>query len=188
MDDESIQTLKHKNRCHFHVSNKKRQLSFLAGFTAIEVLLVIVVISILAAVVIPRIGREGLYEKFQVYTLAHQIAADTRLTRRLAITTGDKHRMWFEDTGGNARNMNVYWIEREVGSSWITVGAYPKVIPDEVRVRSSITGDTDLTFKNDGSLDETQSQAFNCRLKADLNIRYDIHVRLETGRVKLYVP
>jgi prepilin-type N-terminal cleavage/methylation domain-containing protein len=59
-----------------------------SGFSLIEFLLVVVLISILAAIIVPRF-EYGHITQQEVYAVAHTIAKDLRKTRRYAIGQGD---------------------------------------------------------------------------------------------------
>lgn len=144
------------------------------AFTIIEVLFIVVVMAIIAAVVIPRVGKGGLFDKFNVYTTAHQITADMRLARRLAVTTGDRHRVRCFQTGGSS-DYNEYRIQRQNGGSWVLVGE-AKDIPDEI----TVSGDEEVEFNTDGSADSNYT--FNYEIGS---YRYSVTVRQATGRVKL---
>ena len=144
------------------------------AFTLIEVLLIVVIIGVLAAIVIPRVTKKGLYNKYLVYTTAHRVAADLRLARRLAVTTGDEHRLKFFKIGGSG-DYNEYRVEQKDGHDWVLVGE-AKNIPDEIIV----SGDKDVRFKANGSANKNRT--FNYELET---YRYRVTVRKATGRVKL---
>lgn len=59
-----------------------------SGFTILEFLLVVVLISILAAIIVPRFDR-GRITQQEVYVVAHNIAKDLRKTRHYAIGQGE---------------------------------------------------------------------------------------------------
>jgi len=161
--------------------SNKRQPKILTGFSLIEVLFVVVILGILVACAIARFSRGSLFDRLNVYTIAHQIAADTRLARRLAITTGKQHRIRFVDTGGVSLDLDIYYIEVNNSGTWIALGGFPKKIPAGVSVRSSQSADYDAVFNIDGSSDETQY--FNCIAG---NYQYRIHILQATGRVSFY--
>lgn len=143
------------------------------GFTIIEVLFIVVVMAIIAAIVIPRVGRGGLFDKLNVYTTAHQITADMRLARRLAVTTGSNHRVKFYKVNGSS-DYNQYKLEKN-GGGWTVVGE-TKDIPDEIVV----TIDGEVEFEPAGTA--TDKQEFRYKIG---NYQYKITVKKETGRVKL---
>ena len=165
------------------IFNHKKQPGFLAGFTAIEFLFVITIIGILAAVVIPRVGRGGFYDKLRTYTTAHKIAGDMRLARRLAITTGDLTAVAFYREGGSS-DLNRYVMLRMVGSAWEQVGI-AKSIPDEIIV----SGRENILFINNGSSiiypDVPTAYSFNYNYRIG-TYRYRVNVHRVTGRARLY--
>jgi len=161
----------------FIVRNIK-QPEFLTGFSVIEVLFVVVVMGILAAVVIPRLGRGLHFDRLTVYTITHQISADTRLARRMAITNGQQYRIRLQNTGSNRF---VYFIERNNSGTWVTAGAFPKTIPQGISVGVQPHFDYIAIFNIDGSADAEQQ--FTLTLN---NYRYQIEVIKNTGRVKFY--
>jgi type II secretion system protein H len=144
------------------------------GFTLVEVLLVIVIMAILAATAIPRISKTGLYNRYLVYTTAHRIAADMRLARRLAVTTGDVHRLRCSASGGSG-DYNEYVIQKQNGGSWATVGE-TKEIPDDI----TVSGAQEAQFNPNGSADSNHTFRYN--ISGD---RYQVIVNGVTGRVKL---
>ena len=147
----------------------------LAGFTLIEMIFIVVVVAILAAVVMPRVGRGGLLNKFSVYTSAHQIAADMRYARRLAVTSGTQHRVRFFATGSSS-DYNEYTIQQ--AASWANVSV-AKAIDDDI----TVTGDASVTFSNNGAADSDHS--FSYELGGHT---YSIDVNGATGRTKLSGP
>lgn len=152
---------------------KKRRI---AGFGLIEILLVVVVLSIFAAVVIPRLSKLDLYGKYQVYTTAHKVSAALRLARRLAITTGDDHRVIFSKTGGSG-DYNEYRIQQRVGGIWVMVGEVKSML-DAIKV----SGDSDAIFSPDGSA--VRDRSFTYKDSANGN-RHRLDVKKITGRVRL---
>ena len=143
------------------------------AFTLIEVLLIVVILGILAAIVIPRITNIGLYDKYLVYTTAHKIVADIRLARRFAVTTGSNHRVKFYKVNGSS-DYNQYKLEKN-GGSWTVVGE-AKDIPDEI----AVTQDGEVEFEPAGIA--TDNQEFKYEIG---DYKYKIKVKKETGRVKL---
>ncbi len=140
------------------------------GFTIVEILFVIVVMAILAAIVIPRFSGSGFYDRYLTYTTAHKVAADIRLARRLAVTHGKDHRVIFSNVGGS----NQYVIEEDAGG-WVQVSE-GKIISDEI----NLSGDSEIEFSSNGAA--ASSGTFRFAIGTD---RYQIDVIAATGRVKL---
>lgn len=152
---------------------KKIIVSSCKGFTLIELLIFIVLLGILASIIIPRVGKGSLYNKQVVYTTARRIGVDMRLARRLAISTGDSHRVFFF-TIGSGSDYNAYKIQRDTGS-WVDVGE-TKSIPDEIVV----SGAQLVQFSSNG--------AANANLDFQYELtpyEYNINVKQNTGRVKI---
>jgi len=61
------------------------------SFTLVEAILAITIMGILAAIVLPRFGKEGFVESLTLRTTTSQIASDIRYTRQLAITKASRH-------------------------------------------------------------------------------------------------
>jgi prepilin-type N-terminal cleavage/methylation domain-containing protein len=57
----------------------------LKGFTVTELIIVIVIVGIVLAVTLPRLGGADFFDRLRLRTTAHQIASDIRYTRRLSI-------------------------------------------------------------------------------------------------------
>ena len=144
------------------------------GFSFIEILLILTVLGIIAAVALPRITESGVFDKYLIYTTAHNIAADMRLARRSAVTTGDSYRVGFGSSGGSD-DYNEYGIQRYEDGAWTLVGEI-KYIPDIIRV----SGDVVVRFEPDGTANGNQRFIYRCG-----DYRYRITVRAVTGRVKL---
>jgi len=69
------------------------------GFTIVEALLVVVLISIIAAIVVPKYSATKV-TKQKVYAVAHNIAQDLRYAQKMATGSGP--------VGGNTTN---YWFK-----------------------------------------------------------------------------
>ncbi|MFH1836899.1 MAG: GspH/FimT family pseudopilin [Candidatus Omnitrophota bacterium] len=141
------------------------------GFSLIEILLAVVIMGILSAVVIPRVTKADLYNKFLVYTTAHQVAADIRLARRLAVTNSDDYKLEFSTDSGT----DVYAIYKNNGGSWDEVGE-TKSIAETI----STSGASTVTFTPQGAADSLKNFKF-----AIDTVRYQARVTKNTGSVVL---
>jgi len=65
------------------------------SFSLVEVILAITIMGILAAIVLPRFGKEGFVASLALRTATSQIASDIRYTRQLAITKAIRHYIRF---------------------------------------------------------------------------------------------
>lgn len=151
----------HESRVTDHESRIKR------GFSLIELLFTVVVIGILAAVVIPRVTKADLYNKFLVYTTAHQVAADLRLTRRLAITNSDDYKLEFTAA--------TYAIYKDNSGAWNKVSE-DKTIDGNI----SRTGPASVTFSPTGAPGNSRTFKFSAG-----SVRYQADVTRTTGSVVL---
>src|ERR1043165_8289380 len=72
------------------------------GFTLVEVLMVVLLVSVLAAIVLPSMNP-GVYD--QLLAAAEVVATDLAYGRSLAVTNNDTYRFTFDLTN------NQYWLE-----------------------------------------------------------------------------
>ena len=106
------------------------------GFTLIEALLIILLIGILAAIAIPRIGSS---EK-SAYSSARQIVSDLRYTRTLAVTTGQRHYLKFFPASGlytSSTKLVTYGIYRDEASTDVQIGD-TRIISTKVTCTSTL--------------------------------------------------
>lgn len=145
------------------------------GFSLIEVLLAVVVIAILSATIIPRITNARLYDKFLAYTTAHQVAADVRLARRLAVTNGDDYKLEFS-TGGSDKTYAIY---KNNSGAWDRIS-------EEKSIRNTIFlwGNSSVTFSPLGAADGNRSFWFIIG-SYGYWIMYQVGVVRDTGRTYL---
>lgn len=65
------------------------------ALTLTELILIVLLLGILAAVVLPRLGGRDFLLEMRLNTAARQIASDTRYARRLAITNAQNYTIVF---------------------------------------------------------------------------------------------
>ena len=78
----------------------KPHLSFLTGFTIIEVLLVVVIISIAAMMVVPMFSSA---DSMQLRSAANMIAADLEYAKSMAISRGQNFSVMFDESADSYR-------------------------------------------------------------------------------------
>lgn len=122
------------------------------GYTAIEILFVVIVIAVLAAVAIPRLGV-SFTVKMKVKTAAHRLTADLRLTRRYAITNNENYKLSVDAAGKeysiyDSTNTQV-GITRTIDTS-ITVSADKNFIFEPMG-NSSALSDTGVSLSASGN-------------------------------------
>ena len=72
------------------------------GFTLLELMIVVAIIGILAAVTVPRYG--SLKDHMNLRSAAKKCLLDIRYAQQLSIDTKDKHGVFFTDTGYDLKN------------------------------------------------------------------------------------
>jgi len=149
-----------------------------AAFTLVEILFVIVVIGIVAAVVIPRSGRGDFYEYHIVQTTARQMVADLRLARRLAISHGSTNSSGysFDLTGGSP-----YTGWRILDESDSSVVGEAKTIDPAVRV----TGISNVAFDTVGGASYSATNITLQETKTPRDVDFEISITKDTGRIWL---
>jgi len=122
------------------------------AFTLIELLFVIVVIAVLAAVAVPRVGVP-FTKKAKLRVTARRMLSDLRYTRRLAITNAEDYRLNVNSTtkeykiydAGNTQIGNTQTIDQD-----ITISADKNFIFEPLGNASS-SSDTTVSFSSDGN-------------------------------------
>ncbi len=77
------------------------------GMTLLEVLMVVVIVGIMSAVVIPRLGPGGIGNP-GARAVARRLALDLRHARSLAIATGTNHYVGFDAAGAALTGYTIY--------------------------------------------------------------------------------
>lgn len=111
------------------------------GFTAFEIIIVMVIVGILAAVSVPRITS---LIKTHGYLEARQIVAEMRYTRTLAITSAKDHRLRFI-TPPSGASFTEYRIER-LETDWEQVGEIKYISEDTICIDPDNPGINEKTF------------------------------------------
>ena len=103
------------------------------GFSLVEFLLVVVLISILAAIIVPRLDYKHITRQ-EVYAVAHTVAKDLRKTRRYAIGQGERGTMGLT-THTTSPTLRTYRLEITSATSW-------KIVEDNAGVPTDLITQT----------------------------------------------
>ena len=140
------------------------------GYTLIEVLFVVIVLAILTAVAIPRLGV-AFTKKMKIKTTAQRLVADLRYARRSAIAEHEDYRLSVDSSN------NEYAI---YDSGSVQVGATRSIDSD-----ITVSDDKDFVFELLGNASALSDTSIS--FSADGN-QADITVTVATGRASLSGP
>jgi prepilin-type N-terminal cleavage/methylation domain-containing protein len=118
------------------------------AFTLVELVLVMVVISVIAAIVVPMLN--GTARGRRKGDTASQIVALARLARTQAVTEGKTYRLNIDPNGGS------YWLSVRDSDAFAVLGNWSYSVPEGVRVECSLQPQQDglyIEFKQTGRSD-----------------------------------
>ena len=147
----------------FLICDSRSQSKIEDGVTLVEVMMIVVIIGILTAISMPRIGK-SLYEH-SAHTTARRIVADMRYARRLAITAAKDHIVRFSPAGGPYTGYSVFQESMQVGEA--------RQIPERV----TCTGTAEFTFQLLGNASSDGTVSLNAG-----DSQYDVNIIAATGR------
>jgi Tfp pilus assembly protein FimT len=155
-----------------------------SGFSFVELILVIILVLILAAMLVPRYSREAI-TKHKVYASAHDLAADLRYARRLAIGGGlngqDENPFWLTLSANPAAGATNTWKIYEDGNSANPVKTVTAL--EEIEFLVVGTATDSFRFDRDGA-PTPDSAAVDVADSGGL-YRWRVSVVRSTGRVTL---
>ena len=142
-----------------------------SGLSLIELLAVLTILGILvsAGFAVLRLDSLG---NFGAETVAHNLAKDLQLARRMAITTGDDHYLLLTTSGSSITGYTIY----QAGSPAAAVDAY-RQIPSQVTVTISPSASQTPSFTFEGQA----ASSFTLTL-AGPDRSYTVTVVAATGR------
>lgn len=100
-----------------------------AGFTLVEIMAVVLVIAIMAAMIAPRLGA---FDGAQLKSSSRNLVGTIRLTYSTAVMNKNTYRMVFDLTD------HVYWIEERQGKKFVQTQhgmLAERVLPDNIYIR-----------------------------------------------------
>ena len=146
-----------------------KKANFLTGFTLVEMIITVLLVGVLAAAVMPRLGGKGVLDQFRARALAHEIAVDMGYARRLAITNSQDYEIKF-NTGLGTYDITTGTPPQSIGVD------FPKTIPSK-----SISGKKKFEFQKLGNAKAGGTLIVTCGTHI-----YNVTVDAVTGSVKMH--
>lgn len=172
----------------------EQQKQNIEGYTLIEFLLVVILISIIAAVIIPRFSYKRILKQ-KVYVVAHEIAADLRYTQRLSLSGNRDVGTALPALPSTWPTQQTYWFKLYSATSAATDTFNVFKLNDEanfVKTTSTYKGDIVINCNS------TDSFYFNTRgepypteggvisvSNSEGDYQWDVSIARTTGRVSL---
>jgi len=110
------------------------------AFTLIEIIITVLLVGILAAAVIPRLGGMDVIDRLRARAIAHEIAVDMGYARRLAITHSEDYAIQFDFALGTYDILTGVPLQ-SIGKD------FPKAVPQRV----TLSGTNQFTFERLGN-------------------------------------
>ena len=165
----------------------------ISGYTLIEFLLVVVLISIIAAVVVPRFSYKRILKQ-KVYVVAHEIAADIRYAQRLSESGNRDVGTALPALPSTWTTQQTYWFKLYASGSATDTFRVFKENSEANYVKTTETYKSDIKIQSNS----TDSFYFNTRGEpypviggvisvsdTDGVYQWDVSIARTTGRVSL---
>ena len=140
------------------------------AFTLVEIIITVLLVGILAAIVMPRLGGKDVLDQFRTRALAHEIAVDMGYARRLAITNSQDYEIKF-NTGLGTYDITTGTPPKSIGVD------FPKTIPSNI----SISGKKTFEFQKLGNARAGGTLTVTCGTHT-----YNVTVDSVTGSVRMH--
>ena len=154
------------------------------GFSLLELLVVLVIISLMSAMIVPRIG--GTIEKLNLKTAANKIAASLRYARSRAVSEKETYVVSFDF---DANRMVVFTessvINAQVEGADITPQIYELPEGAWLEVAESIRGEEETKLFEVFFYPSGNSSGGKITLSGEKNRTYTLQIDFITGTVKL---
>ncbi len=122
---------------------QKRDLKSAKGFSLIELLIVIALIAILAAIAAPNFSKYK--DNANLKEAAREISGDIQLYKQRAVAENTRYRMVFDVDN------NDYTVERDIGGVWNNVITDKKIGGENNNIIKVIGNTNTITFQTRGT-------------------------------------
>lgn len=140
------------------------------GYTLIELVFVVIILAVLAAIAIPRLGV-GFTVKMKVKTETRRLVSDLRLTRSLAVTNNENYKL---SVDASAKEYRIY-------DSADTQAGETRNIDSDI----TISADKNFIFESLGNASATSDTGISLSAEGH---QADIAVTTATGRISVSGP
>jgi len=140
------------------------------AFTLVEIIITVLLVGILAATVMPRLGGMEIIDGLRARGITHDIAVDMGYARRLAVTHSQDYEIKF--------NTGLGTCDITTGSPPQSIGVdFPKTIPSNI----TISGKKKFEFQKLGNAKAGGTLVVTCGTHI-----YNVTVDAVTGSVRMH--
>lgn len=148
-----------------------KKANFLTGFTLVEIIITVLLVGILAATVLPRLGGMDIIDRLRARAITHEIAVDMGYARRLAVTHSQDYEIKFNTGTGTYDITTGPPPKTSIGVD------FPKTIPSNI----SISGKKKFEFQKLGNAKAGGTLVVTCGTHT-----YNVTVDAVTGSVRMH--